>query len=339
MKGGGDQRRESVPGDPDRAILACFHNHPGGYVSGAYLCDILGISRTAVWKRIGSLKEEGFLFDSVPSRGYRLVGVPDLLHPAAIAAGVTSTRLGGTIVSYAEIGSTNAVAARLAEEGAAEGVVVLAESQQQGKGRLGRVWASPPRVNLYCSVLLRPPIMPVDASQLTFVSAVAVARTIRACTPITPVIKWPNDLLVNGHKVAGLLNEMTAETDRVTSVILGIGVNLNMTRHQFPSDLRYPARSLFLESGVPVDRIAFTRRLIEELDGLYGRYLSGGYGAIRDEWLSWCGIIGCRVRVADGSDASREGIATGIDESGALLLRRDDNRVELVYSGDVSVCE
>jgi len=152
------------------------------------------------------------------------------------------------------------------------------------------------------------------------------------------VIKWPNDILANGCKVAGLLNEMTAETDGVTSVILGIGVNLNMTREQFPSDLRHPASSLFLESGAKVNRIAFARQLLEELDDLYECYLSGGYGRVKDEWLSWCGIIGQRVRVDDTAASSREGIATGIDEYGALLLQRDDGRVETVLSGDVSLC-
>jgi BirA family biotin operon repressor/biotin-[acetyl-CoA-carboxylase] ligase len=242
------------------------------------------------------------------------------------------------MVTFTETGSTNAVAARLGEEGAAEGTVVLAESQSLGKGRLGRVWTSPPGVNLYSSLLLRPPIIPVDAPQLTFLSAVAVARTIRACTLLTPVIKWPNDILVNGNKVAGLLNEMTAETDRVTTVVLGVGINLNMAREQFPAELRHPASSLFLEGGERVDRITFTRSLLEELDGLYDRYLSGGYGAIREEWLSLCGVIERRVRVDDGGAAPREGVALGIDESGALLLRRDDGRVEPVCSGDVTLC-
>ena len=161
-------------------------------------------------------------------------------------------------------------------------------------------------------------------------------RSIRARTPLTPVIKWPNDILVNDRKVAGLLNEMTSETDRVATVLLGIGVNLNMTREQFPSDLRHPASSLLLEGGEPVDRISFTRCLLEELDLLYDRYLAGGYNAIREEWVSLCGVITRRVRVDDGG-AAREGVVEGINESGALLLRLDDGRREAVYSGDVSV--
>ena len=338
MKAGAGQRLESLSGDIDRLLLASFLNSGGEFLSGEDLSATAGVSRTTVWKRIESLREHGFLFQSVPSRGYRLLSLPDFLHPAAGAAGMTTKRLGGTLVTYRETGSTNAAIARLGEEGAAEGTVVLAESQFQGKGRMGRVWASPPGVNLYASVLLRPPIIPLDAPQLTFLSVVAVARTISSCTPLTPVIKWPNDILINGRKVAGLLNEMTAETDRVATVVLGFGVNLNMTQEQFPAELRHPAGSLFLESGELIDRIALTRRLLEELDELYGKYLNGGYGAIREEWISLCGVINRRVRIEDGSALSREGVAVGIDENGALLLQRDDGRVESVYTGDVSLC-
>ncbi len=332
------QRIESHAGDIDRLLLESFLNCGARFLSGEDLSTAAQVSRTTVWKRIEALREHGFVFESVPSRGYRLAGLPDFLHPAAIAAGMKTGRLGKTLITYTETGSTNTAIARLGEEGAREGTVVLAESQFQGKGRLGRVWASPPGVNLYGSVLLRPPITPLDAPQLTFLSVVAVARTISSCTPLTPVIKWPNDILVNGRKVAGLLNEMTAETDRVTTVVLGFGVNLNMTLEQFPPELRHPAGSLLLEGGEPIDRICFTRRLLEELDGLYHQYLNGGYGAIREEWISLCGVIQRRVRVDDGGAPSREGVAVGIDENGALLLRRDDGRVESLYTGDVSLC-
>jgi BirA family biotin operon repressor/biotin-[acetyl-CoA-carboxylase] ligase len=339
VKDGSGQRVESLFGDIDRLLLASFLARGSEFLSGTDLSDTLNVSRTTVWKRIETLREHGFVFESVPSRGYRLVTIPDFLHPAAIAAGMSTKRLGRVMVTYPEAGSTNAVASRLGEEGAAEGAVVLAESQVQGKGRLGRIWTSPPGVNLYCSVLLRPPIPPSNAPQLTFLSAVAVVRAIKNCSALAPVIKWPNDILVNGNKVAGLLNEMTAETDRVAIVLLGIGVNLNMTREQFPDDLRHPASSLFLESGTKVDRIAFTQNLLEALDELYDRYLAGGYPEIRDEWLSFCGVIGKHVAVSDTATPERAGVATGIDESGALLLELSDGTVERIYAGDVRLVD
>ena len=335
MKGGAGQRIESLSGDIDRLLLASFLACGAEFLSGGDLSASVNVSRTTVWKRIEALREHGFVFESVPSRGYRLISIPDFLHPAAVAAGMSTRRLGGMMVTFTETGSTNAVASRLGEEGAAEGTIVLAESQVQGKGRLGRIWISPAGANLYCSVLLRPPILPSNAPQLTFVSAVAVVRAIKCCSALTPVIKWPNDILINGNKVAGLLNEMTAETDRVATVVLGIGVNLNMAREQFPDDLRHPASSLFLESGIRVDRIAFTRNLLEALDELYDCYLAGGYPAIRDEWLSYCGVIGKRVCVSDTSTSERVGVARGIDESGALLLELPDGAVERIFAGDV----
>jgi BirA family biotin operon repressor/biotin-[acetyl-CoA-carboxylase] ligase len=233
--------------------------------------------------------------------------------------------------------STNADAFRLAEDGAAEGTVVLADSQSGGKGRRGRVWSSPAEVNLYCSVVLRPPIMPYEAPQLTFLSAVAVARAIELTTSLTPEIKWPNDLLISGKKVAGLLNEMSAETDGINFVILGIGVNLNMSAVQFPADLRHPATSVFLESGVKVDRCRFTSTMLNELDRLYNEFLSHGFGPIREEWQQRCNANGRQVIVSDSGTECTGGRFIGIDSDGAMLLRTEEDKLHRITCGDVRV--
>lgn len=322
----------------DEKILALFRTRGEGVVSGEELSALLGVSRTAVWKQIKSLKELGYRIEAVPAAGYRLLAVPDLLMPAEIAAGLAAETIGRQIVTFRETESTNESAFRMAEEGAPEGMVVFAEAQSRGKGRLGRRWESPPGVNLYCSVVLRPPLLPVQAVQLTFLSAVAVARAIERTTPLRPTIKWPNDVLIDGRKVAGLLNEMSAETDTVNFVILGIGVNVNMERHQFPADLRQPATSLLLAGGEAVDRIAFARRLLAEVDELYTAFRRDGYGAVRQEWLARCAMIDRRVRVTM-SGGSMEGVVTGIDEYGALLLRADRGGVERVLAGDVQVLD
>ena len=225
----------------------------------------------------------------------------------------------------------------LSECGAVEGTVVLADSQSGGKGRRGRVWASPAGVNLYCSVVLRPAIMPHEAPQLTFLSAVAAARAIEQTTKLVPEIKWPNDLLVSGKKVAGLLNEMSAETDGINFVILGIGVNLNMTADQFPDDLRHPATSLLLESGVPVDRSLFAGTMLNELDRLYSDFLAHGFGPVREEWQRRCNASGRQVLVSDSGTECTGGHFVGIDSDGALLLRSEDGRVHRITCGDVRV--
>ncbi|HEY6873187.1 MAG TPA: biotin--[acetyl-CoA-carboxylase] ligase [Geobacteraceae bacterium] len=330
------QGRDDGTKSLDQRILALFRAKPGWVVSGEELSTLLNVSRTAVWKRIKSLKDLGYRIEAVPSQGYRLVAVPDLLIPEEITAGLTTRRIGRRVISFRETDSTNEVAFRLAEEGAEEGTVVVAEAQRRGKGRLGRQWVSPAGVNLYCSVILRPPVLPVRAPQLTFLSAVAVARAVAATTTLHPFIKWPNDLLINGGKVAGLLNEMSAETEKVNFLVLGIGVNINMRRGQFPADLRHPATSLCLEEGAEVSRLAFVRALLEALDALYADYLLHGYEPVRREWLALSNVLGRRVRVAF-QESETVGVAEGIDEDGALLLQLADGRVERVLAGDVTI--
>lgn len=317
-------------------ILRLFRAEKG-YISGEHFSRELGVSRTAVWKHISSLRNDGYLIEAVPSRGYRLVSSPDIIDPHEVRAHLESTGAGRQLEFFKVTVSTNADAFRLAENGAAEGAVVMADSQTGGKGRRGRIWSSPAGVNLYCSVVLRPPIMPHEAPQLTFISAVAVARAIELTTRLTPEIKWPNDLLVSGKKVAGLLNEMSAETDGINFVILGIGVNLNMTADQFPDDLRHPATSLLLESGERVDRSRFTGTMLNELDRLYADFLAHGFGPVRDEWQRRCNANGRRVLVSDSGTECAGGSFTGIDSDGAMLLRSDEGVIHRITCGDVRI--
>ena len=317
-------------------ILSLFRSE-SGYVSGEHLSKELGVSRTAIWKHISSLRKDGYRIEAVPSRGYRLVSSPDVIDPHEVRSQLKSIRVGRRIEYIKQTASTNADAFRLAEAGAIEGTVVLSDSQTGGKGRRGRVWASPAGVNLYCSVVLRPSIMPHEAPQLTFLSAVAVARAIELTTQLTPEIKWPNDLLVSGKKVAGLLNEMSAETDGINFVILGIGVNLNMTVEQFPDDLRHPATSVLLESGVRVDRSRFTSTMLNELDKLYTDFLEYGFGPVREEWQQRCNAKGRQLLISDSGTECTGGRFIGIDLDGALLIRSDDDVLHRITCGDVRV--
>jgi len=317
-------------------ILRLFRTKDG-YISGQHFSRELGVSRTAIWKHISALRNDGYLIEAVPSRGYRLVSSPDSIDPDEVRAQLKSTRVGRRLEFLKATASTNVDAFRLAEEGAVEGTVVLADAQSGGKGRRGRVWASPAGVNLYCSIVLRPAIMPHEAPQLTFLSAVAAARAIEQTTHLIPEIKWPNDLLVSGKKVAGLLNEMSAETDGINFVILGIGVNLNMTAAQLPVDLRHPATSLFLEAGSRVDRSRFTGTMLNELDRLYEEFLAHGFGPVREEWQRRCNASGRQVLVSDSGTDCTGGRFIGIDSDGAMLLRSDDNILHRITCGDVRV--
>jgi len=323
---------ESVPGGTGEQILSLLRQNREAHISGEEISHSLNISRSAVWKQIKALRAAGYSISAEPSKGYSLDASPDKLHPSEIRIGMNSQLIGRKIQSVAETASTNVAAFRLAEEGAEEGTTLIADFQSGGKGRLGRVWASPQGVNLYCSVILRPDIKPVAAPQLTFLSAVAVARAIERLTDLKPRIKWPNDILIDGKKVAGLLNEMSAETDKVNFVVLGIGVNINMQAEQFPADLRHPATSLFIETGKTISCTVFTRALLEELDDLYREFIREGYAPVRKAWLEKSRLEGAFVTVTDNG-LSRSGRVRGIDEYGALILENG----EQILSGDVVI--
>lgn len=315
-------------------VLALFLEAGDVFLSGEDLSQRLGVSRAAIWKHIRQLRELGYAIEAVPSRGYHLLSQPDLLLPAAVQAGLGTRCIGQRVEYLAETDSTNVRALELAEQGAVEGTVVLTDSQSAGRGRLGRRWASPAGVNLYTSIILRPRLLPTQAAQLTFLSAVAVARAIETVTEVKVNVKWPNDILLEGRKVAGLLNELSAEMEGIHHVVLGIGVNLNMTEDQFPDDLRYPATSLLLHTGNTVCRLAFAQELYRQLDELYHLFNTRGFVPIRLAWEALFDLVGRTVRV-DCSGQIFTGVVAGLAEDGALLLDLPGGEQQEIYAGDV----
>ncbi|MFQ5667922.1 MAG: biotin--[acetyl-CoA-carboxylase] ligase [Candidatus Binatia bacterium] len=248
-----------------------------------------------------------------------------------------TARLGATIHYFDRLDSTNTVAGRLAADGAAEGTCVVAETQTQGRGRLGRTWISPPFRNLYLSVILRPPIATAAAPQVTLAAGVAVAETVREWTP-RAAIKWPNDVVIDGRKVAGILTEMEADNDRIRFLILGIGVNLNSTREDFPANLRDKAGSLCTAAGHAIDRAAFAERLLSRLEERYDLFVRAGFAAIRPVWNGLSCLQGRQVRIGGGQQR-QEGTVTGIAEDGALLLRSATGTEHRVIVGDVTLVD
>jgi len=280
------------------------------------------------------LRELGFEIEAKHSLGYRLLATPDLLLTSEIESGLNCQLLGQSVVSLAETDSTNVLARRLGEEGALEGTVVVADRQSAGRGRLGRRWESPPGINLYCSILLRPKIPVQQAPQLTFLSAVAVVETLKEVCHLSAEVKWPNDILVGGAKISGLLNEMNAETEQIHFVILGVGVNLNMTEAQFPDILNYPATSVLLETGKPVDRLIFLQAFLQRLDLYYAEFLKEGFSPVRRRWEKLCNMMNMQVEVDQGG-GSLCGTVVGLDTEGALRLQLDNGQVERILAGDV----
>jgi BirA family biotin operon repressor/biotin-[acetyl-CoA-carboxylase] ligase len=234
----------------------------------------------------------------------------------------------------ADVGSTNTYARQLAEVGAREGEVVIAETQTQGRGRLGRHWHSPPFANLYLSVILRPNLSPAHAPQITLMAAVAVAETVSAFVPSGPAIKWPNDILLDGKKLAGILAEAACGAGRVEHVILGIGVNLNGPVNSMPEEIRGRATALAEVTGKTVEREGFCRRLIQTLDRCYGELEQSGFEALASRWSTYFALRDQPVRV-ESLDPILYGRARGIDREGALLVEDDSGVLHRVIAGDV----
>ncbi len=318
----------------DAKILFALRASPDG-VSGAQLAEQLAISRTAVWARIEELRHVGFQIEAGPHFGYRLVDEPDALLADDLIARLGDTKvIGRDIQVFEQTTSTNDVVEKLARDGVKEGVVVFAESQTKGRGRLGRVWMSPTRKGLWFSVLLRPNLRPQETTQLTVVSATALRRAVKTVTGLTAEIKWPNDLLFGGRKVAGILTELSAELDRVRHVILGIGVDVNQDAAEFPPELRKIATSLKLESGAEISRAELAVEIMRELDTDYARIRAGKFSEVADEWEDACVTIGRNVTVHVGERHFR-GHAESLDDDGALLIRTEHGHLERIMGGDV----
>ncbi len=320
----------------DAKILAALRANPDG-VSGAQLADQLAISRAAVWSRIEELRQAGYDIEAGPHFGYRLVSAPDALHADDLLARLGGARIiGRDIQVFEETTSTNDVVEKLARDGVREGVVVFAESQTKGRGRLGRAWMSPTHKGLWFSILLRPELRPQAATQLTIASATALRRAVKSVTGVTAEIKWPNDLLINGKKVAGILTEMSAEPDRVRHIIVGIGVDVNQEANEFPAELRKIATSLRIESGEMVSRAELATAILQELEKDYARVCGGKFAALADEWEAGCGTIGKHVSVQMGVQQVK-GRAEALDDDGALLVRTEHGHLERVIGGDVTL--
>lgn len=322
---------------PDVQILASLRAAESSGVSGTELAHRLGVSRTAVRTRIEDLRELGYDIEASPHLGYRLVSSPDRLHADDLLARLPRVRvIGRDIRVFEKTMSTNDVVEKLARDGVKEGAVVFAESQTKGRGRLGRTWISPARKGLWFSVLLRPALRPQEATQLTVAGATALRRAIHEQTGLRPEIKWPNDLLIGGRKLAGILTELSAELDRIKHVTLGIGVDVNLTAGEFPAELRKFATSLRIESGKAVDRAELAAAILRELDHDYARLCDGGFPTLADEWEAHCTTLGKNVVIQVG-DRKVRGRAESLDDDGALLLRTEHGRLERILGGDVSL--
>lgn len=310
--------------------------HSENWVSGETLCREMGVSRTAVWKHIRTLREEGYNIEARSNLGYRLLQAPDVPLPGEIITGLSTSFIGRRLEYLPELSSTNEMAKKLARDGCPEGTVVVTECQSGGRGRMGRVWFSPRGKGLWFTIVLRPPVNPAETPQMTMVAAVAVAGAIREHTGVAADIKWPNDILARGRKLCGILVELNAEMDRVNFMVAGMGLNVNVPESEFPPEIRGAATSLQAESGRHIPRVPLLKALLTSFEDWYRLWLDRGFAPVLNRWRQLCVTLDCPVTVHTVRE-NYTGYAIDVDETGALLVKTDDGRIERLLAGEVTL--
>ncbi len=316
-------------------IIEALKTHSDTFLSGEELSQKLGVSRTAVWKVIKQLKEEGYQIESVSRKGYRLIQEGDSLNAEALGVELKGSSIIKSIEHHDSIDSTNTLAKQKASDGAEEGTLIIADEQIKGRGRLGRLWTSPKGTGIWMSLILRPDIEPVHAAKMTQIAAAAMTEAVVRTTGLDAGIKWPNDIIVNKKKICGILTEMSAELNTVNYVVVGIGVNVNV--ESFPEEIQDTATSLMIESGQIVRRQDVVVEFIKQFERLYNAYINEGN---LDVTLEYCRnnsvTIGQKVRVIHKNE-TLYGEALDLNSDGELIVKFDNGEIKPVFYGEVSV--
>lgn len=315
-------------------ILNILRNHDG-YVSGQELCEKFGVSRTAVWKTIKLLKEEGYEIKAVPNKGYHIVSYPDVILAEEVKSRLQTEWAGKHVQYFETIDSTNNKAKQLAEEGAPHGTLVIADRQDAGKGRRGRDWSTLPGTAIAMSLIVRPQIRPEKISMLTLIMGLAVVSACNQLPGVDARIKWPNDIILDGRKICGILTEMSAELNAVHYLVIGAGINVNMLT--FPEEIQEIATSLALVTGCKVNRAELIQRCMEYFEQYYEEFKrTEDMSVLMKPYNQLLVNLEKEIRVLEpGSEYT--GISLGINEQGRLLVKKENGELEAVYAGEISV--
>lgn len=306
-----------------------------GFISGQQLCEQLEVSRTAVWKVINQLRKEGYEIQAVQNKGYCLMEAPDKVTVAEVQYALKTGWLGCKLSCLKTVDSTNLEAKRLADANAPEGTLVIADKQEMGRGRRGRAWASPAGSGLWMSFVLRPEYSPAHASMITLIVAMAVRQGIADCTGIKTAIKWPNDVIYEGRKICGILTEMNMEDNRISHIVVGIGINANI--EMFPEELREKAISLKMILGHSVKRAELANAVLCAFEEFYERFcVCENLSFMQEEYNHYLVHMNQPVRIVEGNNM-REAVARGINAQGGLIVEHINGEMETIYSGEISV--
>lgn len=317
-------------------IINLLKENEDNFISGEKISEKLGISRAAVWKHIKSIKEDGYEIESVSRKGYKLISSPDLLTFEEVNPYLNTNYIGKDIRYYNTIDSTNTKAKELGTAGAKEGTVVISEEQTGGRGRLGRQWVSPKFKGIWMSIILKPDIEPMEASKITQIGAAAVCMSINELG-LKATIKWPNDIVLNGKKVCGILTEMSGELNKINYIVMGIGINVNIESEDFPGDIKDIATSIKIEAGEKIKRKELVASIFNNFEQLYDEFINSG--TIKKS-INICrensALIGNDVKIIKRNEEVFAK-AIGLTEDGELIVEYNDGKVDKIVSGEVSV--
>lgn len=316
-------------------LIQLLHEQDGEYISGQQLSEQLDISRTAVWKHMKELEKEGFEIEAKSRVGYRIVNQPDVINQSALQWGLQTKFLGKNIIHKASVPSTQPIAHDLARENKPHGTVIIAEEQTAAKGRMNRPWQSPKGTGIWLSMILRPEIMPHQAPQLTLLTATVLAEVIYEETNVSPQIKWPNDILIAGKKIAGILTEMQAEQDQIQYVVLGFGMNVNQEEQDIDPDLRDRATSIRIATEKKWDRTKMIQRILERFEQTYDLYLREGFSQIKKKWENFGFKVGQKISLTM-QDEKVTATFIGISHDGALIIENANGEKVDLYSAEIN---
>lgn len=318
-------------------LLLFLKKNQGKWVSGELISNNLAVSRAAIWKHIHKLKEEGYTIESAPKKGYLLSNASDLITADEIRENLCTKVFGRkNIICLKETDSTNTRAKELAAQGAPEGTLIIAEKQTNGRGRRGRSWFSPSGGGIYCSLILRPAMPPGKTPRITLMTAVVAANTLMSLIKLNLKIKWPNDILVNGRKLAGILTEISADMDSVNYIIVGLGLNVNNLFENSPQDIKKSATSILIETGNRVPRIKFIQNYLKLYEQYYDMFKKNNFKSIMNRWRELADILGKQIKV-DVIGKTHIGEVMDVDNDGVLILKDDQGRLQRIFSGDVTL--
>lgn len=305
------------------------------FLSGEKISEEFGVTRAAIWKSINSLKEDGYEIESISRKGYRLLSTPDILTYEEIKDNLNTKFIGRKIYYHDTIDSTNKMAKIIAHKDV-EGVIIVAEEQIEGIGRLGRTWVSPKKKGLYFSIILKPQVAPMEVAKLTLIGAVAVQLALYE-VGINSEIKWPNDIVINGKKVCGILTEMSSELNMINHVVMGIGLNVNLEENDIPEDLKHKATSLKIESKAEIDRKKLFAEILNKFEEIYIPFKDDGeITNVIEICRENSAVIGKEVSVINGKNI-RFGKAVDINQAGELIVEYEEGKIETVLSGEISI--